>query len=74
MTCVVFLRSAIALHLERLDHLQHELVQPQNRQAMPHTNYDAWPKVDEVAASILLLASPENRVTRGAVVSTFGRS
>jgi NAD(P)-dependent dehydrogenase (short-subunit alcohol dehydrogenase family) len=47
---------------------------PQNRQAMPKANYEAWPKVEEVAATILFLASPENRVTRGAVVSTYGRS
>ncbi|SDR63876.1 NAD(P)-dependent dehydrogenase, short-chain alcohol dehydrogenase family [Rhizobiales bacterium GAS113] len=47
---------------------------PQNRRAMPKANYDAWPKVEEVAATILFLASPENRVTRGAVVSAFGRS
>jgi NAD(P)-dependent dehydrogenase (short-subunit alcohol dehydrogenase family) len=47
---------------------------PQNRQAMPKANYDAWPKVEEVAATILFLASSENRVTRGAVVSTYGRS
>ncbi|MGH6959001.1 MAG: SDR family oxidoreductase [Dongiaceae bacterium] len=47
---------------------------PQNRQAMPKANYDAWPKVEEVAATILFLASPENRVTRGAVVSAYGRS
>jgi NAD(P)-dependent dehydrogenase (short-subunit alcohol dehydrogenase family) len=47
---------------------------PQNRKAMPKANYDAWPKVEEVAATIVFLASPENRVTRGAVVSTYGRS
>jgi NAD(P)-dependent dehydrogenase (short-subunit alcohol dehydrogenase family) len=47
---------------------------PANRQAMPNANYDAWPKVEEVAATILFLASPENRVTRGAVVSAYGRS
>jgi NAD(P)-dependent dehydrogenase (short-subunit alcohol dehydrogenase family) len=47
---------------------------PANRQAMPKANYDAWPKVEEVAATILFLASPENQVTRGAVVSAYGRS
>jgi NAD(P)-dependent dehydrogenase (short-subunit alcohol dehydrogenase family) len=47
---------------------------PQNRQAMPKANYDTWPKVEEVAATILFLASPENCVTRGAVVSAYGRS
>src|SRR4029077_13177194 len=47
---------------------------PQNRKAMPKANYDAWPKVEEVTATIVFLASPENRVTRGAVVSAYGRS
>ncbi len=47
---------------------------PQNRQAMPKANYDAWPNVEEVAATILFLASPENRVTRGGVVPVYGRS
>ena len=47
---------------------------PQNRQAMPKANYDAWPKVEDVAATILFLASPENRVTRGALVPVYGRS
>lgn len=47
---------------------------PQNRRDMPKANYDAWPKVEEVAATMLFLASPENSVTGGAVVSAFGRS
>jgi len=47
---------------------------PANRAAMPKAKYDLWPKVDEVAAAILFLASPENRVTRGAVVPVYGRS
>jgi NAD(P)-dependent dehydrogenase (short-subunit alcohol dehydrogenase family) len=45
-----------------------------NRTAMPKANYDLWPKVTEVAATILFLASPENRVTRGAIVPVYGRS
>jgi NAD(P)-dependent dehydrogenase (short-subunit alcohol dehydrogenase family) len=47
---------------------------PQNRRDMPKADHDAWPKVEEVAATILFLASPENRVTRGAVVPVYGRS
>lgn len=47
---------------------------PANRQAMPKANYDLWPKVDEVAATIAFLASPENVVTRSAVVPVYGRS
>ncbi len=47
---------------------------PANRKAMPKADYDLWPKVEEVAATIMFLASPENRVTRGAVVPVYGRS
>jgi NAD(P)-dependent dehydrogenase (short-subunit alcohol dehydrogenase family) len=47
---------------------------PANRKAMPNAEYAAWPKVEEVAAAIVFLASPENRVTRGAVVPVYGRS
>lgn len=47
---------------------------PANRSAMPKANFDAWPKVDEVAATILFLASPENKVTRGAIVPVYGKS
>jgi NAD(P)-dependent dehydrogenase (short-subunit alcohol dehydrogenase family) len=45
-----------------------------NRAAMPKANYDAWPKVEEVAATIAFLASPENKVTRGGIVPVYGRS
>jgi NAD(P)-dependent dehydrogenase (short-subunit alcohol dehydrogenase family) len=45
---------------------------PTNRRAMPKANFDAWPKVEEVAATILFLASPENKVSRGGVVPVFG--
>jgi NAD(P)-dependent dehydrogenase (short-subunit alcohol dehydrogenase family) len=47
---------------------------PANRQAMPKADYALWPKVDEVARTILFLASADNAVTRGAVVSVYGRS
>jgi NAD(P)-dependent dehydrogenase (short-subunit alcohol dehydrogenase family) len=47
---------------------------PANRAAMPNADYAAWPKVEEVAASILFLASPQNAVTRGAIVPVYGRS
>ena len=47
---------------------------PANRQTMPRADHAAWAKVDEVAATILFLASPENRVTRGAVVPVYGRT
>jgi NAD(P)-dependent dehydrogenase (short-subunit alcohol dehydrogenase family) len=47
---------------------------PANRAAMPKADHAAWPKVEEVAATILFLASPDNRVTRGAIVPVYGRS
>jgi NAD(P)-dependent dehydrogenase (short-subunit alcohol dehydrogenase family) len=47
---------------------------PANRKAMPKADYGAWPKVEEVAATILFLASPDNRVTRGAIVPVYGKS
>jgi NAD(P)-dependent dehydrogenase (short-subunit alcohol dehydrogenase family) len=46
---------------------------PANRAAMPKADHAAWPKVEEVAATILFLASPENGVTRSAVVPVYGR-
>jgi NAD(P)-dependent dehydrogenase (short-subunit alcohol dehydrogenase family) len=47
---------------------------PANRQAMPQADYALWPKVEEVAATIVFLASPDNRVSRGAVVPVYGKS
>jgi NAD(P)-dependent dehydrogenase (short-subunit alcohol dehydrogenase family) len=47
---------------------------PANRAAMPKADYSLWPKVEEIAATILFLASPENRITRGAVVPVYGKS
>ena len=47
---------------------------PANRAAMPKADHDAWPKVEEVAATILHLASPKNQVGRGAIVPVYGRA
>ena len=47
---------------------------PGNRAAMPNARFESWPKVDEVAAAILFLASPENTVTRGAVLPVYGKA
>jgi NAD(P)-dependent dehydrogenase (short-subunit alcohol dehydrogenase family) len=47
---------------------------PANRAAMPKADYALWPKVEEVAATIVFLASPENRVTRGGIVPVYGKS
>jgi NAD(P)-dependent dehydrogenase (short-subunit alcohol dehydrogenase family) len=47
---------------------------PANRKAMPKADFALWPKVEEVAATILFLSSPANTVTRGAIVTVYGRS
>jgi NAD(P)-dependent dehydrogenase (short-subunit alcohol dehydrogenase family) len=47
---------------------------PANRAGMPKANFDLWPKVEEAAATIVFLASPQNRVTRGAIVPVYGKS
>src|SRR3984885_2833693 len=47
---------------------------PANRAAMPKADYALWPKVEEVAATIVFLASPDNRVTRGGIVPVYGKS
>jgi len=46
---------------------------PANRKAMPKADYAAWPKVEEVAATIVFLAAPENAVTRSGVVPVYGK-
>ena len=47
---------------------------PANRAAMPNADFARWPKVDEVARTVRFLASPENAVTRGAIVEVYGQS
>ena len=47
---------------------------PANRKDMPKADFAKWPKVDEVAATILFFASPENTVTRGGFVPVYGQS
>jgi NAD(P)-dependent dehydrogenase (short-subunit alcohol dehydrogenase family) len=47
---------------------------PANRKSTPNADYSNWPKVEEVAATILFLASPGNAVTRGGIVPVYGRS
>jgi NAD(P)-dependent dehydrogenase (short-subunit alcohol dehydrogenase family) len=47
---------------------------PANRKSMPKADFSAWPKVADVAATIVFLASPENTVTRGAVVPVYGKA
>jgi NAD(P)-dependent dehydrogenase (short-subunit alcohol dehydrogenase family) len=45
-----------------------------NRSAMPKADTALWPKVEEVAATVVFLASPDNRVTRGGIVPVYGKS
>jgi len=45
---------------------------PANRAAMPKANPGSWPKPEEIAAAILWLAAPENRLTSGALVPVYG--
>ncbi len=45
-----------------------------NRHAMPKADFSLWPKPEEIAATIVFLASPANLVTRGAVVPVYGKS
>ena len=47
---------------------------PATRKSMPDADFSLWPKVEEVAATILFLASPANTVTRGAIVPVYGRA
>ena len=47
---------------------------PANRAAMPKADHAAWPKPEEIAATIAFLASPTNKVTTGAVVPVSGRT
>jgi NAD(P)-dependent dehydrogenase (short-subunit alcohol dehydrogenase family) len=45
---------------------------PANRASMPKADHEKWPKVEEVARTVLFLASPDNLVTRGGVVPVYG--
>ena len=46
---------------------------PMNRRSMPEANHTLWPKVEEVAETIAFLASPLNKVTRGAIIPVYGK-
>jgi NAD(P)-dependent dehydrogenase (short-subunit alcohol dehydrogenase family) len=45
-----------------------------NRAAMPDADHSAWPKPEEIAETVAFLASPQNAVTRGALVPVYGKS
>lgn len=45
-----------------------------NRAAMPDADHRMWPKPEEIAKTVAFLASPQNAVTRGALVPVYGMS
>lgn len=47
---------------------------PANRAAMPKADFMRWPKPNDLAEAVLWLASPENRLTSGAVLPVYGRA
>lgn len=47
---------------------------PANRKSMPDADYSKWAKVEDVAATIAFLASPQNTCTRGGLVPVYGAS
>ncbi len=47
---------------------------PANRASMPDADHSRWPTPDDLALAIAHLASPDNRLTSGAVVPVYGRA
>ena len=47
---------------------------PANRAAMPDADHGSWPTPDQITETIAFLASPQNSVTRGALVPVYGKS
>ncbi|HZT87595.1 MAG TPA: SDR family NAD(P)-dependent oxidoreductase [Stellaceae bacterium] len=47
---------------------------PANRTAMPDAPHEKWVKPAAIAELIAFLASPQNHVTRGAVIPVYGQS
>ena len=46
---------------------------PANRASMPKADYNKWPKPEELAKTIVWLASPANTLTSGALVPVYGQ-
>ena len=46
---------------------------PANREGMPDADHAKWPKPEEIAETILFLASPDNTLTHGAVLPVYGK-
>jgi NAD(P)-dependent dehydrogenase (short-subunit alcohol dehydrogenase family) len=47
---------------------------PANRAAMPNAAHERWPRVADVAAAYLFLASPAAQLVSGAAVPVYGLS
>jgi NAD(P)-dependent dehydrogenase (short-subunit alcohol dehydrogenase family) len=47
---------------------------PANRAAMPNANVGRWPQPAELGETIRWLASPENRLTSGALIPVYGKA
>jgi NAD(P)-dependent dehydrogenase (short-subunit alcohol dehydrogenase family) len=47
---------------------------PANRKSMPDADHSRWPNPVELARQIVLLISPSNTVTRGSVITVYGKS
>lgn len=47
---------------------------PANREAMPDADFSRWPKPEQLAKQILCLISPDNEITRGSMVTVYGKS
>ena len=46
---------------------------PANRASMPKADHAKWPKPEELARTIVFLASPDNALTSGALVPVYGQ-
>lgn len=76
---IAALTAALAEETARDDVLVNAVVPsimdtPANRESMPKADHAKWPKVEEVAQTVLFLASPANRVTRGGLLPVYGKS
>lgn len=47
---------------------------PANRNSMPNADFSKWPKPAEIANQIIYLLSEQNTITRGSVVTVYGKS
>ena len=46
---------------------------PANRAAMPNSDYDRWPKAEEIARVLLFLASDDSKLISGAAIPVYGQ-